>query len=215
MKMKKRIVWLSSLVLAISFLSCTKNDDTTIVPVGPETYITDILQVIPDSTKHVFDSVFGIMPQGLVPPNIEGEYVISPKQRVASSIPNWPLNPADPELDVPFGFYDQLNGIVKVNLIEGQEQTTDTAFVKGAGNAFMTYFIENKSYNVETSDATYHVKMKRGVVMKGYVGEDGIRDLYLAVVILSVEDDSNGVIPEYAPGTYFIYKDGNGMATRQ
>lgn len=212
--MKKRIFWFSCIVLAVVFASCTKNDETTIVPVGSESYIEEILQVIPDSTKQAFDLVLGTFPQGAIPPKIEGAFVVSPKQRVASSIENWPLNPADPEVDVYMDFYDQHNGVVTVKLTEVQEQVTDTAFVMGTGNDFTLYFIENKGYEVEATNATYHVSMKRGVVMKGRVTDDGIRDLYMAVVILAVEDDSNGVLPEYEPGTYFIYKDGDGMASR-
>lgn len=212
--MKKRIFWFSCIVLAVVFASCTKNDETTIVPVGSESYIEEILQVIPDSTKQAFDLVLGTFPQGAIPPKIEGAFVVSPKQRVASSIENWPLNPADPEVDVYMDFYDQHNGVVTVKLTEVQEQVTDTAFVMGTGNDFTLYFIENKGYEVEATNATYHVSMKRGVVMKGRVTDEGIRDLYMAVVILAVEDDSNGVLPEYEPGTYFIYKDGDGMASR-
>lgn len=213
--MKKRIFWFSCIVLAVVFASCTKNDETTIVPVGGESYIEEILQVIPDSTKQAFDLVLGTFPQGAIPPKIEGAFVVSPKQRVASSIENWPLNPADPEVDVNMDFYDQHNGVVTVKLTEVQEQVTDTAFVMGTGNDFTLYFIENKGYEVEATNATYHVSMKRGVVMKGRVTDEGIRDLYMAVVILAVEDDSNGVLPEYEPGTYFIYKDGDGMASRR
>ena len=213
--MKKRIFWFSCIALAVVFASCTKNDETTIVPVGSESYIEEILQVIPDSTKQAFDLVLGTFPQGAIPPKIEGAFVVSPKQRVASSIENWPLNPADPEVDVYMDFYDQHNGVVTVKLTEVQEQVTDTAFVMGTGNDFTLYFIENKGYEVEATNATYHVSMKRGVVMKGRVTDEGIRDLYMAVVILAVEDDSNGVLPEYEPRTYFIYKDGDGMASRR
>lgn len=210
----KRIVKFLVLSLAVAFSSCTKNDDTTIIPVGTESYIDDILSVIPDSTMRAFEMAFGAVPQGYVPANIEGDYMIAPKQRVASSIAGWPLNPTDPEPNVSLRFSEQHNGVVRVELTEAQEQLTDTAFVMGSGNAFAVYYIENKSYEVPFADTAFHVDMNRGVILKGIVKDEGISNLFFAVVVLSVEDDSNGVIPQYEPGTYFIYKDGDGIASR-
>lgn len=211
--MKKQIIRIFILAMIVSFASCTKNDDTTIVPVGTESYIDDILNMIPDSTMHVFEAAFGAVPHGYIPANIEGEYVVAPKQRVASSVVGWPLNPPEPEPNVTLRFSDQHNGVVRVELAEAAEQTTDTAFIMGTGNDFTLYFVENKSYEIPMTD-TVHVNMERGVIIKGSVDDEGISNLYFAVVILGVEDDSNGTVPQYEPGTYFIYKDGDGKASR-
>ena len=212
--MKVKIVRFFLLTLVVASVSCTKNDETTIIPVGTESYIDDILSVIPDSTMQAFEEAFGNVPQGYVPANIEGDYVIAPKQRVASSVAGWPLNPADQEPNVSLRFSEQQNGVVRVELTEALEQMTDTAFVMGSGNDFTVYFIENKAYEVPFVQTSFQVNMKRGIVIKGSMTAEGIRNLYFAVVIIEVSDDSNGLIPQYEPGSYFIYKDGNGMASR-
>lgn len=212
--MKVKIVRFFLLTLVVASVSCTKNDETTIIPVGTESYIDDIFSVIPDSTMQAFEEAFGNVPQGYVPANIEGDYVIAPKQRVASNVAGWPLNPSDPEPNVSLRFSEQQNGVVRVELTEALEQVTDTAFVMGSGNDFTVYFIENKAYEVSFVQTSFHVDMKRGIVIKGSIDAEGIRNLYFAVVVMEVSDDSNGLIPQYEPGSYFIYKDGNGMASR-
>ena len=212
--MKSKIVGFILMAVSIAFVSCTKNDTTTIVPIGTESYINDIFSVIPDSTIHDFELAFGSVPQGYVPANIEGDYVIAPKQRVTSSLAGWPLNLTNPEPNVSLRFSEQHNRVVCVDLVEAFEQTTDTAFVMGTGNEFTVYFIENKSYEVPFGGTAFHVSMKRGVILKGDVKDEGISNLFFAVVIMDVESDSDGVIPQYEPGTYFIYKDGDGMASR-
>ena len=201
-------------IVPLLVANCTKNDETTIIPIGTESYIDDIFSVIPDSTMQAFGDTFGNVPQGYVPVNIEGDYVIAPKQRVASNVAGWPLNPSDPEPNVGLRFSEQQNGVVRVELTEALEQMTDTAFVMGSGNDFTVYFIENKAYEVPFVQTSFHVDMKRGIVIKGSMTAEGIRNLYFAVVVMEVSDDSNGLIPQYEPGSYFIYKDGNGMASR-
>ena len=212
--MKNKIVSFILSVVSIAFVSCTKNDATTIVPIGTESYINEIFSVIPNSTLHDFELAFGSVPQGYIPAKIDGDYTMAPKQRVASNVAGWPLNPINPEPNVSLRFSEQHNGVVRVDLAEASEQTTDTAFVMGTDNAFTVYFVENKNYEVPFAGTAFHVNMKRGVVLKGNVEDEGIRNLYFAVVIMEVNDDSDGLIPQYEPGSYFIYKDGDGMASR-
>ena len=51
--------------------------------------------------------------------------------------------------------------------------------------------------------------------MKGQVIEDGLKDFRYATIIMKSEDDSNGLIAQYPQGSYFIYKDGDGLAKRE
>ena len=214
MKKKKIILGLWLLLAGGMVLtSCTKNDESTIVLIGTEYYIDDILSVIPDSIQTRFFSEFGSIPDGPVPPKIEGSYVMSPKQRVASNVAGWSLQAVEP--NVYLRFTGQHNGIVAMDLNEATETLTDTVFVCGDGNAFAVYFIENKAYEMEVDNHTYHVRMKRGVVMKGQVVDDGLSNFRYATVVMEVEDDSNGLIGQYGNGSYFIYKDGDGKAVSQ
>ena len=203
------------MVVGVALSSCTKNDDTTIALIGTEYYIDDILSVIPSSVQTQFLADFGSIPKGPVPPKVEGSYVMSPKQRVNSSLGagNWPLNII--ENNTWLRFTNQHNGIVKMDLNDAVETVTDTVFVCGNGNAFAVYFIENKAYEMEIDGQTIHARVKQGVVMKGQVVEEGLSDFRYATIIMESEDDSNGLIGLYDSGTYFIYKDGDGIAKNE
>ncbi len=197
----------------MALTSCTKNDTTTISLIGTEYYIDDILSVIPDSLETKFLSDFGSIPDGPVPPKIEGSYMMNPKQRVSSNVQEWPLQAVEP--NVYLRFSKQHNGIVTMDLNEATETMTDTVFVCGNGSAFTVYFIENKAYEVQVDNHTYHVRMKRGIVMKGTVSDRGLSNFCYATIIMETEDDSGGLIGQYENGSYFIYKDGDGTAENQ
>lgn len=211
---RKRMVFGFWLLMAgsLALSSCVKNEGKTIALIGTEYYIDDILTVIPESLQVEFKEAFGDIPEGPIPENIEGSYVMNPKQRVHSNIDNWCTVVVEP--DVKLGFSDQHNGIVTMDLTEETNHVTDTVFVMGNGNAFTVYFIEDKTYDFPFNNNTYHVRMKRGIIMKGKVKNEGLADFQYASIILEAEDDSQGVLEQYAPGTYFIYKDGNGLAER-
>ena len=198
------------LVGALLLSSCTKNDDNTIVLIGEEFYIDDILTVIPDTLKPAFDAVFGDIPQGAVPPKIEGSCVVDTKERVYSNVSTWPLSVLEPNVYLRFSW--QHNGVAQMDLNEATEQYTDTVFVMGNHHDFTVYYVENKAYKVPFNGHNYHVKVKRGIIMTGTVGVTGYGNFKIASVIMEADDDSNGILSQYAPGSFFIYKDGDGVA---
>ena len=209
----KRITKIGALALIFfgtMFASCTKNDENTIVLIGEERYIDDILTVIPDTLKPMFDVVFGSIPQGPVPPKIEGSFVVDPKQRVSSNVSVWPLTVIEPNLYLRFS--DQHNGVVAMDLNEATEQLTDTVFVMGHNKDFTVYFVEDKSYDVPFNEQSFHVRVKRGVIMKGTMNDYGMANFSIASIIMEAEDDSGGLLGQYAPGSFFVYRDGNGLA---
>ena len=212
---KKRFLLGLWLLLAgdMVMTSCTKNDTSTIVLIGTEYYIDDILSVIPDSLKAEFNSHFGSIPEGPVPPKIEGSYVVAPKQRVYSNVDGWPLQAVEP--NIYLRFTGQHNGVVAMDLAEATETFTDTVFICGHDRAFTVYFVENKAYEMPVNNQTYHVRMKRGVVMKGEVTDAGLSNFRYATIVMETEDDSNGFIGQYDNGSYFIYKDADGTAACQ
>lgn len=211
MKDKRRIGLIVFVLLGAFLLSsCTKNDDTTIVLIGEERYIDDILTVIPDTLKPVFDGVFGTIPEGPVPPKIEGSYVVDPKQRVSTNVEAWPLTVIEPNVYLKFS--EQHNGVAIMDLNEATEQLTDTVFVMGHNEDFTVYFVENKSYDVPFGEQSFHVRVKRGIIMKGTTSSNGLSNFKIASIIMEAEDNSNGVLSQYAPGSFFVYRDGNGLA---
>lgn len=190
--------------------SCTKNDENTIVLIGTESYIDDILSVIPSELQTSFFADFGNVPKGPVPPKIEGSYVIGPKIRVSSNVAGWVSSVVEPNAYLRFS--KQHNGLVKMELAEYNEILTDSVFVCGNGKDFCVYFIEDKAYEMQDNTETYQMRMKRGVLIKGMMAASGIADIRYATVILDTEDGSNGLFPQYENGSYFIYKDGNNVA---
>ena len=209
MKSKHFIFLGLGLLLAggLALNSCTKNDDNTIVLIGTEYYIDDILTVIPDSLQTQFMNAFGSIPEGPVPPKIEGSYVVARKERVGSNLPDWPLTVVENNMWLRFS--GQHNGIVKMEMNEVSETVTDTVFVCGHDNAFAVYYIENTSLDLDTC----YLKVKRGIVMKGLVTEEGLSNFRYANIIMDVETDSPAAFQ--TPGTYYIYKDGDGLAANE
>lgn len=201
------ILWFLSLLFWLP--SCSKNDTATIMPIGEEEYIEDILSVVSDLA---FWTDFGSYDDGPIPPDIQGKYLMAPKLRISTNVAGLPQQLVEPNLDLCFS--RQHNGIAVMGLNETTETLTDTVFVRGSGNAFTAYFIEEKSTELTFPDAVYHVRIKRGVIMKGRVSEAGLSDFRMATVILEAEDDSQGVLEQYPPGSYFIYKDADGLVKR-
>lgn len=207
------------LAVGLALSSCTKNDDSTIVPIGAEDYVKPLSSVVesifssvPEATKTKFLQDFGDLPDGPVPPKIEGSFKMSPKHRVATNT-DLPV-PAIEQPDLLLRFSNQHNELIQLDLNESTENFSDTVFVRGNDNAFAVYFIENKAYEIPMGGTVYHVKMERGVIMRGKMTDRGIADFRYATIVMQAEDDSNGLIDQYDRGTYFIYKDGDGVAEK-
>lgn len=214
MKMKNRflricLLWVSCVSLPLA--SCTKNNVGTIVLIGEESYVVDMLAAIPDSLKVDFMEMFGSLPDGPVPPCIEGGYVITPKVRFASNLANWLADIPEPDTYVRFD--NQHNGMASLALNGASETHVDTVFVMGCDSWYSVCFIEEKNYEVVLQEGNCHVNLSQGVVMKGQVTRDGIRDLTYATIILDMDADAEDA-ELYAPGTFFIWKDGDGIAER-
>lgn len=189
------------------FPACTKNDDSTIILLGTESYVEVILDAIPDSLRTTFEQHFGEIPQGYVPPKIEGLFVVAPKQRCYSNATNWPLNIVEPNLNLSFS--NQHNSVVELNLAEATDTFTDTVYVVGYENKFTVYYQENKSMTINNDS----VVLKRGIIVKGEMCDEGIKDLYFANIIMDVEGAPEVALVEQ--GQFFIYKDGDGIARKE
>ena len=206
MRNRKNILrlWLL-LVGGLALSSCTKNEDTTVALIGEEYYIDDILSVVSDAA---FWSDFGSINRGAIPPDVQGSYLVSPMQRVASNLAVWPLQVVEPNAFMRFS--KQHNGIVVMDLNDATEQRTDTVFVMGKDNDFTVYFVEDKNYEVPLNGQNHHVNLQRGVVVCGTVTADGLSNFRVVFLVLKAESDAQDLAPDR--GSYFIYKDGNGLA---
>lgn len=209
--MKRKGVIYGFLILVISGImlsSCIKeNNGKTIALIGEEYYIKDIHSVIPDSLQATFEAMFQGIPSGAIPVDIvvpdsieEDAYVVHTNMLVKTNL--WNVSSPIPYPDVYMRFSKQHNGIVVVEFAESTEQRTDTAFIMGNNNDFTVYFAENK-------DISTDIHVKRGVVMCGTKTSVGLSGFRMAIVVLESEGDQAPT-----PGTYYYYKDGDGLAER-
>ena len=168
-----KVIILGSL-FSLLLLSCTKNDDTTVILLGEEAYIEKITDVIPDTLQHVFEEYFGTIPSGYIPPNVEGEYIISPKQRIFSNVPedNWPLDIIEPDINITMS--KQHNRECILQLKEATETLTDTVYITGYDNLFTVYYTEEKTLQ----HSGYEHYITRNVIFKGEITDYGIKNLF-------------------------------------
>ena len=73
------------------------------------------------------------------------------------------------------------------------------AFISGNGNYFTAYFI--------SEGATKGVTTKQASIISGEVTDDGLKNVYSALLMLEKGDDPNGYV--MSEGYYRIYKDGD------
>lgn len=189
------------------FYACTKNDDTTLILLGTEAYVEDILNAIPDSLRDTFEQRFGEIPQGYVPPKIEGDFIVAPKQRCYSNVVSWPLDVVEPNMYLHLS--DQHNSVVIFTLAEATNTFTDTVYVIGHDNKFTVYYQETKEMTMNNDN----VVLKRGIIIKGEMSDEGMQNLYFANIIMDVIGDTD--VPLVERGQFFIYKDGDGIARKE
>ena len=119
--------------------------------------------------------------------------------------------------NVTMNFTHQHNSIATIEFMESSmTQKTDTVYIIGNSDGFTAYFIENTEYLTPPYNGqVFHVKRRRGIIMCGSVTPEGLSNFRYASIIIEMKDDSQGVLPQYASGTYMIYEDGNGLAEKQ
>ncbi|MBR4838588.1 MAG: hypothetical protein IK004_09225 [Bacteroidales bacterium] len=207
--MRKISLFIVSLA-ALSMVSCTKNNDSTLTFLGEEQYVEDIVKVIPKKARDVFEQRFGEIYTGDKPPKIEGEFMFAPKKRDTSNvnINTWPLDVYEP--NVYLKFMNQHNKVAKLIHYEETETVIDTVYVMGHDSYFTVYYVENKKMDY----GIYDVRVKRGIIYKGRITEDGIRNLKYASIIMDVYDSSNGVLDLYPAGSFFLYYDKDKLSER-
>ena len=199
------------IILAIAFnilLSMTlcKKESTegeSIILLGTEKYVKKLTEIIPEEWQDDFLTYYGEIPQGYIPPNIEGEYAISPKQFVYSNF----VDLSD-DLDMYLKVIDQHNRVATVEFYEGETLHTDTAYIMGSKQNFSLYFVEKRTRDFE-GDIT---SVNRIVLITGEKTPEGIKNLRFGSMILDVREGVNPFIGSFTPGWFFIYKDQDGLA---
>lgn len=194
------IVWLLGLT------ACEPDSSTnTIVVLGDEGYVIPMRDLIPDEWEQAFFDDFGTgVDEGYYPPDIEGQYRISKKQFVTSSL-DYDLSDT---LDMYLKIVDQHNRVARVEFYEGGSVWTEPAYIAGTGSHFSLYFVETREL---VSYGTNHAHA-RFVLITGQIAADGIHNLRFGSMILSAANGEDVYVGAFIPGWYFIYKDQDGLS---
>ncbi len=203
---KHKVLYVIGLLVVVLLVGCTKNDDTTLILLGTESYVKDIEDVVSPELLNELEALpqVGALPQGCKPPKIEGSFKISPR-RVKSNDQYWNQAHAVVEPDVLVYFRNQHNSVVELEFYEATATLTDTVFVVGKDNCFTVYFQENKTLTINDSIKS----MTRAVVMTGEMCDEGIKNFLLAEIVRAAPE---GFFQN--EGDFFIYEDSDGLAER-
>lgn len=211
--MKKIIISICFLGLLVGLTHCGKadSDGETIILLGnTEGFVPPLMGTsdnpeifIPDSLKEPFKDHFGSIPEGYIPPNIEGEYVIKPKLIYSN------LFMLCDSSEMHLRISEQHNRIAKVEFHDYSITNIDTAFVVGSESKFTLYFTEDRNIDFF---GEFEYTNKRTIVISGEKEEDGIKDLRLGIIITDSNNSNTPYITGLVPGVYFIYEDSDGVS---
>lgn len=226
MRMKNRLMLLA---LAALLSGCLKDDPSegTIILMGAESYVKSIVEVMPNALLNVLTDASvmqmnpAVLPEGNMPPDVQGEFVLRPKELL------WYNDYAVPDGDsIRFrfggdgnasGFYQngQHNRVTPCDYEEnGMLSHTDSAYLMGSGNGFTAYFELTFEHIDEIPGVDYD--MTRGYVVIGEMSRNGeaIENVRVAYVNMNMRVNSNYIAVsgvdnafiEAMEGRIFIYK---------
>lgn len=205
--MKAQFKTLYILCFALGILTATscKKEPThgdSIILLGMEEYVEPIAGFIPDTLRTHFINHFGTMPEGYIPPNIEGEYLIGRMKFCHSN-----HVAAGDGSNMHLRITNQHNRVAHVEFDDKGTVVVDTAFIMGNGQRFTLYFTEEKHVAIQGE-----FSIKRSVFITGEKTLTGIKDLRFGSIILEANDDGNVFVGGFKPGWYFIYQDEDGIS---
>lgn len=208
--LKIHIILLLALLMGLG--GCKPDAGDTIILLGEEAAFKTMGTLMSkDLTTDQQNAFLSALPRvsddktGLFPPDIMGEYKISPKQFIESNIG---FDFFNDDQDVLLRVFNQQNRLAKVDFFEGGASRIDDAYVIGEGDNFTLYFTEDRE--VEFMGVAYHYE--RLIVITGKKEANGIRDLYFGNVILNVENGFDPLVGDFEPGWYFIYDDADKLS---
>lgn len=205
-----RKIYLFLIMLSsVFYVGCQKGDTNgeTIVLLGEESYIKPFKNFVPDSLYTTFDTIFVTHGNhshvGLIPPNVEGVYLIDPKIIYCSNYYDTVHSH-----EMYFEITDQHNRIANINLRDGGSVVTDSVFIMGNDPYFTLYYTE---YRIMPNNNAYSY-ITRNVFISGKKTDEGIHDIMYGTIIMKTPSINNPYVVSFVPGNYFIYTDPDGLA---
>ncbi len=201
------------LVIAFVLVGCSSDDDNS--NQEQEGTIADIKNwANPEVIDAIKDLGYTIH-EGDNPPNIEGEFQISPRILEATNVQgDWPIGTTFNRINMTLSNQD--NSTLTVNFA-GQELASngtltntlvvdnflENSYITGSGNLFTAFFKVNEDNNGIAAQLLY--------AFSGEITENGISNIRNALFML----DNFGNIPPFIENnTGRVFKDSDGMADR-
>ena len=191
----------------ISIVSNASNGTQYITVVGKAGNESEerLNQVIPEELRDRMDDYIPIY-DGSNPPNIEGEYIISPMEMTYDSDGDYETGHEFLDTYIKFFNQDMINNTLDYQEKEGsQEAVGKGCFISGEGNKFSVFF------NTEgITRYSYDINYKTALVISGIKTDYGIEDLYYAFVMVDKDSDPSHYIMEV--GDFRVFRDGDGLS---
>jgi hypothetical protein len=159
-------------------------------------------KVIPEKIYEEFKEKMPLY-YGTTPPDISGEYMVSPCKLKASN--NSGDNIGSTYSTNYIAFIKDING--KLSCSERQSTTrmeSEDIIVVGEGNNFTAYFI--------TSVVSPDASSKQATLISGKITAGGITDYHYAFIMLEKDDPKNNLVDV---NIYRIFVDGDGLAEKR
>ncbi len=165
-----------------------------------------LTQVIPDSLRNQFDDYIPIY-DGSNPPNIEGEFIISPYELTYDSTEGYSAGYVFADRYIKFLNQDIINNTIDY---QGKQANSETAgsgcFISGDGENFSVFF----NTTGITHCTNYDVYVKQAIVISGTKTDNGIKDISYAFIFVEKSDDPDHEL--ISAGSFRTFKDSDGMS---
>ena len=183
------------LVIAVFFVSCHE-DHSDLIP-GQDFIPEEILAEIKANGQPIFE--------GLNPPDISGEFLVSPYILVSSNFDDiWNPGHVFNDQYIEFINLDQNTLKLEVKIISGTGGSTGEgfgSFISGEGNDF-TVFVR-----VDRTDEDGHTSLTTEVY-SGTLTDNGILNMYGSLFMVDDNGDPNNDLLENGNGRLFYDSDG-------
>lgn len=216
-------------LLPLLLSGCLKESAETLILMGKEDYVKPIGDVIPDTLVRFLNSLELALPEGNIPPDIQGEYVFKPRVLLASNTGPVPVFSEvvrfrfGGDLDAGHGIYqDQHNRVVSFDYQEDALglMHEDTVYLMGSGNSFTAYFTQKLDVQFSTS---VRLELMRAVAIFGAVSPMGIESARMACLntdVRVVQNTSGTSVPDEVLNALkdriYVYQvENKGVAMRQ
>ena len=195
------------LVLLTLTFSCSKDDDKSPTPVqqfdGSEEAIENFFSA---EVLDAMDELGFPVNEGTAPPIINGEYLISPLEAIASNIDGDLIGKIYSDANVTFS--NQSNETMTVDVVEiqgGSNSVAEQSFISGSANSFSVFVKLANTGNGHTRILA--------VAYSGFLSESGIQNFQSVLIMLDDKGDPNNDLIENGQGR--LFKDSDEISPKQ